>query len=134
VEKGRIVQKAKKLIGIPSDAKAKSKWLMSRSRWALKTLVVVLTGHYGNRHSHLLGIGVPRLWNGGGDIISPIRSLPSLVVYQEALSWGLHNLLQGVFLGVGTDPCLRQGGGTFGWRGSWVVRWGGFEGKRRKGP
>jgi len=36
-------RQAKKLIGIPSDAKAKSKWLMSRSRWALKTLVAVLT-------------------------------------------------------------------------------------------
>jgi len=50
-------RQAKELIGIPSDAKAKSKWLMSRRRWVLKTVVAVLTGHCGlNRHLHLLGI------------------------------------------------------------------------------
>jgi len=46
----------------------------------------------------------------------PLRSLPSLVVYQEALSWGF--LLQGtVFFGVGED-CLPQGDGTSEWRRS----------------
>lgn len=43
---------------IPSDAKATSKCLMSKNRWALKTLVAVLTGHCGlNRHLRLLEIG-----------------------------------------------------------------------------
>jgi len=57
------------------------------------------------------------------------------VCHQEALSWGLHTLLQGtVFLGVGTNPCVCQGDGTSGWRSSGVIRWSGFEGKRRKRP
>jgi len=47
-KKAEECRQARALIGFPSDDKGTSRWLMSKSRWALKTL---------NRHLHLIGIG-----------------------------------------------------------------------------
>ncbi|KAH1021849.1 hypothetical protein HUJ04_011334 [Dendroctonus ponderosae] len=55
--KAQGCRQANELIRMPGDAKATSKWLKSRSRCALRSLVGVMTAHCGlNRHLHLLGI------------------------------------------------------------------------------
>ncbi|ERL87280.1 hypothetical protein D910_04676 [Dendroctonus ponderosae] len=94
-------RQAKELIGMPGEANATSKWLMSWSRWALRTLI---------------GPRMPTMWNGRGNIVSTSRSMPPLGVHEKALAWGLHTLLQGtVFPRVKTDPRLRQEDWTPGW-------------------
>lgn len=83
VENAEECRQTRALIGSPSDGKAISKWFMT-SRQALKTLVGIFTDHCGLICILQEVVIVRYVYNGGENILSCIRSLPPLVVNQEA--------------------------------------------------
>jgi len=74
------------------------------------------------------------MWNGGGNIISPIRRLSSLVIRRRFLGASTLSCRELSSLKWGRILAFVRETGRRDWRRSGVVRWGGFEVKRQKGP